>query len=138
MPLISTWRWLLTALVTGTILASTGGNSVSSEPIRVEVWIGGDDGLTLRLRDALEFAFRSSVDFTLSSGKKPGTLVVTIPANVDWKKIGRRTQVLYSAHFTSVDGKAAGNRSGSCWADALDKCADHIVGDAKNAARKLQ
>jgi len=99
----------------------------------VEVWGGGDDALTVKLRDALEEAFRSSADFHLSSGKKPGTLVITLPSNIGWKQVGGRTQVLYTADFAS-DGQNLGGSKGSCWDDALPKCAAQIVKDAKNAA----
>lgn len=101
----------------------------------VEVWGGGDDALTARLRNALEDAFRSSADFHLSSGKKPGTLVITLPSNVEWKQVGGRTQVLYTAEFAS-DGQNLGGSKGSCWDDALAKCAAQIVKDAKSAARQ--
>lgn len=100
----------------------------------VEVWGGADDGLTIRLRDALKDAFRSSTDFHLSSGNKPGTLVITLPSNVEWKQVGGRTQVLYTAEFAS-DGQNLGGSKGSCWDDALAKCAAQIVKDAKIAAR---
>ncbi len=100
----------------------------------VEVWGGADDGLTIRLRDALKDAFRSSTDFHLSSGNKPGTLVITLPSNVGWKPVGGRTQVLYTAEFAS-DGQNLGPSKGSCWDDALAKCAAQIVKDAKIAAR---
>jgi hypothetical protein len=48
-------------------------------------------------------AFNSSPDFELSSGDRPGSLVVTIPTNVDWKEIGKRTRVMYKVEFTSTE-----------------------------------
>jgi hypothetical protein len=100
----------------------------------VEVWGGGDDELTARLRDALKDAFRSSADFHLSSGTKPGTLVITLPSNVGSKPVGGRTQVLYTAKLAS-DGQNLGESTGSCWDDAVAKCAAQIVKDAKSAIR---
>jgi len=97
----------------------------------------GDDGFTQKLRDTLENAFKSSPDFSLSSGKKPGTLVVTIPTNVGWKQVGKRMQVLYTVEFASVDNQNIGTNTGSCWDDMLSKCAAQIVKDAKIAARKI-
>jgi hypothetical protein len=91
----------------------------------------------MRLKDALESAFKSSSDFTLSSGKKPGTLVVLIPSHVKWNQIGTRTQVLSSVEFASTDNENIGVSTGSCWDDALAKCAAQIVKDAKIAARKI-
>ena len=74
-------------------------DAASAKPTPVEVWSGGDDRLTLQFRDALESAFASSPNFTSSSGKTQGTLVVTIPTHIAWKRIGRRIQVLYRAEF---------------------------------------
>jgi hypothetical protein len=50
----------------------------SAKRTLVEFWHVGDDGLSQRLRDEVESAFQRSSDFTSSSGKKPGTLVVYI------------------------------------------------------------
>ena len=100
----------------------------------VEVWCVGDDRLTVKLRDTLENAFKSSSDFRLSAGKKPGTLTVTIPSNVGWKLVGKRTQVFYTVEFASADSQHLGSSAGSCWEDALLKCASKIVKDAKTAA----
>lgn len=114
-------------------------NSVSGEvrKVPVEVWCGGDDGLTQKLRDALEKRFEASSEFQLSSGKKPGTLLVTIPTNVPWKQVGGRTRVVYSVDFTAVDGLTLGRSRGECWDSDVGKCAERIVGEAKTAARKL-
>jgi len=117
------------------LLVSLNARAKTSEKTLVEVWSGGDDGLTLRLRDALESAFKSSQEFSLSSGKTPGTLVVTIPTHVDWKKMGRRTQVFYTVEFASIDHQNITTSTGSCWDDRLAKCADQIVKDAKMATR---
>jgi hypothetical protein len=79
---------LFSAMVTCVMNASDGN------PIPVEVWRGGDDGLTLTLADAFENAFTASPYFILSSGRKKGTLVVRIPTHVGWRQIGKRTRVL--------------------------------------------
>jgi len=113
-------------------------DAASAKPTPVEVWSGGDDGLTLRLRGALVAALRSSPSFRLSSGKKPRTLVVTIPTHLKWKQIGGRTQVLYTVQFASTDEQNIGASTGSCWDDALAKCAAHIVKDTKSAAGKIR
>jgi hypothetical protein len=112
--------------------------AVAVEPTLVDLWCGGDDVLTLRLRDALEGAFESSPDFRLSSGKEAEKLVVTIPTHVGWKQLGRRTRVLYTIDFSSVDNQKLGTSTGSCWDDAFAKCAARIVKDAKIAARKIR
>jgi hypothetical protein len=102
-----------------------------------EVWTGGDDGLTQQLRDAVERKFKSSSDFVSSSGKKPGTLIVTIPTHVAWTQHGTRTHVRYRVEFSSSDGVGIGKSSGSCWDDNFSVCAAQIYGGAQKAAHKL-
>jgi hypothetical protein len=131
-------RRLLPAIIAvSLVLAVCAAKADGAKPTLVEVWCVGDDGLTQRLRDTLENALKSSPDFSLSSGKKPGTLVVTIPTNVGWKQVGKRMLVLYTVEFASVDDQNIGTSTGSCWDDALSKCAAQIVKDAKIAARKI-
>ena len=112
--------------------------TVRSKPRPIEVWRTGDDALTSRLRDALEDALASH-DFALSSGKKPGTLIVMIPTHVKWKPTkGGRTEVYYTVEFSSVDTGTVDRSSGSCWDDSLSACAARIVKDAKVASRKIR
>jgi hypothetical protein len=123
---------ILAVSLAGCVIATA-----SVRPTLVEVWRGGDDALTQKLTEALESAFQSSPNFTLSSGKKPGTLVVTIPTHVGWKQIGRRTQVSYKVEFASADNQKIGAGKGSCWDDTLAKCVSKIVRDAEGAARRI-
>lgn len=109
----------------------------TAKPTPVEVWTGGDDGLTQQLRDEIENKFKSSSDFVLSSGKKAGTLIVTIPTHVGWTTKGARTHLRYSVEFSSGDGMALGKSSGPCWEDNLTECAAQTYREAKKAARKL-
>lgn len=130
-----TFAWL--TLSCSLLLWLTLGLSASPKVTLVEVWCVGDDGLTTKLRDTLENRFKSSPDFHLSFGKKPGTLIVTIPTNVGWKLVDGRTQVLYTVEFASVENQHLGTREGSCWEDALSECANEIIKAAKNAAHKI-
>lgn len=123
----------MAALITVAML----GVDASAPPTLIEVWRGGDDALTQQLADALESAFRASPNFSLSSGKKPGTLVITVP-HAGWKEIGQRLQVSYAVEFTSTDDRKLGRSAGWCWEDALKTCAAHIVNDSKTAARKAR
>lgn len=129
----------LSVIIAVSLVVGWESASAQAPPTLVEVWCVGDDGLTHGLRDALENAFKSSSDFQLSSGKKPGTLVVTIPTNVVWKQAkqaDRRTKVLYRVEFASADDKTISKSAGSCWDDALMKCADRIVKEARTASGK--
>ena len=99
----------------------------------VEVWCGGDDMLTQGVCHALENAFEATADFVPSHGKKEGTLVVTIPTNVDWRKSGKRKQVFYTVEFTTADEKMLRTRKGKCWNDDFARCANKIVKQARIA-----
>lgn len=127
--------WLI-----GASLIPTGGviDAAPANATPVEVWSGGDDGLTQRLRDALEHAFQSSPHFVLSSGKQSDALIVTIPTHVGWRDAGGRTQVTYTVTFASTDERNLGTSKGSCWDDALARCTAHILRDAEIAAHKMR
>jgi hypothetical protein len=110
----------------------------------VEVWTGSDDGLTQRLRQEIENKLKVSSDFVLSSGKRPGTLVITMPTHVAWKQMGTRTRLHYSMEFASADGSPLGKSEGSCWEDDMAACAAQIsvvsekcVGRSGSACRTL-
>ena len=133
----SLWMRLSAIITVSLFVAAYAMETGSAKPTLVEVWSGGDDGLTQGLKVAIEDAFKSSPDFTLSSGKKPGALVVTIPTHVRWKQVGRRTKVFYTVEFASTDDHTLGASKGACWDDKLSKCATQIVKDAKTAARKI-
>jgi hypothetical protein len=118
--------------------ATCGADSVSAKPTLVEFWHTGDDGLSQRLAEKVESAFKRSHDFMLSSGKKPGTLVVTIPTNVEWKQVGKRTRVLYRVEFSAVDNKTTSKAAGFCWDDNLQECAAQVLRNAKIAAHTVR
>src|SRR5690349_13993682 len=116
-------------LVGLTLFLSSAPLSASKKPIPIEVWSGGDDGLTQRFKDALERTFESSSEFALSTGKKPGTLVATIPTHVQWMKQGSRTQIRYKVQFTSIDESRLGDSKGRCWEDELSNCTAQVYRD---------
>jgi len=104
----------------------------------VELWCVGDDGFSRRLRQAFFDAFESSPDFYLQEENKPGNLIVTIPENVGWKEVGKRTKITYIVEFSTSDERVFMTRKGWCWHEEYAKCANQILKDAKVAARKLR
>ena len=134
MSLIPKSRVVAVALVA---LAACATSPTSAKTTLVEVWRGGDDGLTSRFADALEATLRGAPEFSLSSGKVPGTLVVTIPTNLTWRQVGERTEVTYSVEFTGVPAQPLGSSRGSCLEDRLQDCAAHVLKDARAAKLKL-
>jgi hypothetical protein len=133
----SVWASLVVTIAAFLLLSARADCLSFDQPTLVEVWKGGDDGLTNRLADALEIAFRASPNFKLSFGKNEGTLVVTIPTNLEWKQIAGRTKALFAIEFSSTDGRPLGRSQGSCWDNELQKCASQVVRDAKVAALRI-
>jgi hypothetical protein len=121
------------------VAAVIGGciGSPTASAVPLEVWRSGDDRLTVGLSEKLEEVLGSSPSFTMSFGK-PGTLVVTIPRNVDWKKVADRTQVFYSVVFSTVAGHQRGSSSGSCWDDNFAECAEQILKKSEAAAEEIK
>jgi len=55
----------------------------------VELWCTGDDDLSQRMCHAFFTAFfEATPDFDLQDENKPGNLIISIPENVGWKKLG--------------------------------------------------
>lgn len=133
------WIGLLLTLVAVPVAVNCSQQqSLSLVAKPVEVWRTGDDALTSRLRDAIENALGASSDFTLSHGRKPGTLLVTIPTHVKSKAAkGGQTRVFYNVEFSSIDTRIIGRSSGACWDDSLSSCAAQVVKDAKLAAQRI-
>ena len=103
----------------------------------VELWCTGDDLLSQRMCQAFFAAFESSPDFDLQEENKPGNLIVTIPQNVGWREVGKRTKISYVVEFSTSDDRVFMTRKGSCWHEDYKKCANQILKEAKVAARKL-
>src|ERR1700722_88689 len=86
------------------------------EPIPVELWRNGDDGLTIKFSETIEATFAASKDFVMSSGKKgTATVIVTIPTNVRWKRIGNRNEIFYTVQMTRGSSAQKDVETGSCW-----------------------
>ena len=132
-------RMIVTTMVLAGVLAAScaGTPPHASNPTPVEIWRSGDDGLTVRFEEAVDAAFEASPLFSKSSGKQTGTLIVTIPSNVDWEPIGERVRVSFKVAFTDTAGRNLGTNAGSCWEDELSTCANEVVGRAEDAARSL-
>ena len=108
--------------------------------MRIELLCGGDDGLTVRFRDALEAAFRDTSGFTLAIGNEPRTprtLVVTIVNHLTWESVGNNTQVSYTIMFEGPGAQPLGTSVGSCLEDDLSSCVLRAVTDTKRAAKQV-
>jgi hypothetical protein len=125
-----------TVLILGSLFAAGCARPVSNGSVTpVEVWRGGDDGFTARLADAIEAAFRVSPAFSMSYGKKPGTLIVTIPTNVAFEETGARVQIFFDVNYTNATDRLLGSASGTCWENELSTCAAEVVKRAEGILR---
>ena len=128
-------RRLWIAFAFAVILCKTG--VAANCPTPVEVWSGGADVSTQKLRDALESAFDRSPDFSLSSGGKVGTLVALIPPHVELRRRFWRLRIIYTVEFSTRDKQSIGVSRGSCWEASVAKCAKKVLEDAKTVATKI-
>jgi len=103
----------------------------------VELWCTGDDLYSQWMCKAFFAAFESSPDFNLQEENKLGNLIVTIPENVGWKEVGKRTKITYVVEFSTSDERVFMRRKGWCWHQEYAKCANQILKEARVAARKL-
>jgi len=104
----------------------------------VQVWCGGDDNLTQGVCRTLYTEFASNPQFVVSEDEqRPGTLIVRIPTNVNWKDRGKKTRVFYTVEFKSSDDKKLDAMNGECWENEFKECASQIVRKAKRVTRKL-
>jgi len=103
----------------------------------LELWCIGDDVFSKGMCQAFFAAFESSPDFNLQEKNKLGNLIITIPENVGWKEVGKRTKVTYVVEFSTSDERVFMIRKGWCWHEEYAKCASLILKEAKVAARKL-
>ena len=102
----------------------------------IVVLCNGDDGLTLRLRDASERAFNETTDLPLASRHRDAVYKVMIPTNVDWRQIGSRTKVLYTIEVLTMNDKKIGTFKGSCWDAKIGDCGTQIVDSTRRVLAK--
>jgi hypothetical protein len=98
----------------------------------VEVWTGGGDALTLRLRDELERTFKQTADLPLAT-KGTAVYKILIPTHVGWEQVGNKTKILYTIKVLRMNNAEVGSFKGTCWDSALGPCATQIL----NRAREL-
>jgi hypothetical protein len=103
---------------------------------RVELWIGGDDGLTQRFADALKAELQRSADFT--STKVANTafdVKMLIPSHVKWAKTERGVTVFPVVIFIGADGRFLEASTPECMEASLNVCAGRVLSDARVALR---
>jgi len=118
---------LALALSIGSLATEERESQGGSAPVPVEVWTGGDDGLTQRFAVAVEEEFRTSQHFVLvNHGSTGGALKVVVPGHVGWRDFGSRTRVTYGLELER-QGRRTKLRGGACWESDMQRCARQIV-----------
>ena len=113
--------------------ATDAAIDVPDQPVLVEFWTGGDDGLTQRLAVEVRSELEQSPAFRLAGAHTPGALVVRIPTHVGWRRFDRRTRVTYQLEIDRA-GRRLTRRSGNCWESDLALCARQIIRSIRRAA----
>jgi hypothetical protein len=94
-------------------------------PIRFEVWRAGDDGLTVRVGEAIEATLGSSPRFVASRGQVQGTLFIYVEPAA-WRGEPGRMHVSGNV-FLSSTPDSSGLRIGiSCREERLTDCAREV------------
>ena len=114
---------------------ATDPAQIAQDRIPVEVWTGGDDGLTQRLADSVRSEFKQSARYAEALPSTANTLRVTIPTHAGSEKVGGRTRVNYTVVFDRAE-RRIGATSGVCWSDELSACARLVLEQATAAVAR--
>jgi hypothetical protein len=106
-------------------------------PVRVEVWHVGDDGLTLKVSESIESAFRGTPTFSLAPADE-GEMIVTIPTNVRWKRSKAGVRIMSEVEFRTRKRVLLRRVSISCTESKVSVCAAQTVEVARNLASALR
>jgi hypothetical protein len=122
-------RPLLLSLLLLSAPALAAASSALEGPARPLVEIGDApaDDVTTRLKTALADAFMNSETLELSTGQKPGTIVVSFPQPVEAREHMGRTEYLFRVELKGVNGRLFERGSGNCWSDELKRCVSYVV-----------
>ena len=127
----------VTAVLSAAVLSFACAKTVHpGAPRPVQVWRGGDDGLTMRFAAALEEAFKASPLFG-GQAEESRTLVATIPTNLRWRDVGGRTRFGYHVVFSDHAKRRVGESRGVCWEDRVSECAARVRTDAERISAQL-
>lgn len=120
---------LIVALLAGTLAFA------QEKDLRlVEITASPEDEATARVKNGLVEALTASRELTLSTGQKPGTLMISFPKPVEVRAHMGRTEYLYRVEFRAVNGRLFEGGTGSCWSDEIARCVFNVVRTASRVA----
>ena len=101
--------------------------------IPVALWRSGDDGLSLRVSEAIEMAFAASPAFSLQPDAE---ITILAPStNVRWKGVDGRLRITF-AYEIDRQGRKIAYGHGHCSERKLTDCADVVLRAARKSVRK--
>jgi len=104
----------------------------------VEVYRGGDDGLTVRFCDAVEVAVKGSVVFSAVTVHTPEAMRLTIETNLRPLESGDDPKSSYVTILETADGAPIGAFRGNCRPSEFRRCATRVVEKAEEAFLRRQ
>ncbi len=108
-------------------LAACVTNISAAAPIPIEVWRVGDDGLTVRLADALQNEVERNKQFVRATALDPQRIVIKINRNVAWASDGDRDSLQYDISVLKNDIVIADDIRGECLVDRLASCSKVVM-----------
>jgi len=105
-------------------------------PVPVEVWLGADVGLALRMRDKLEQVIPKRRDFRLA-GSGQGLFQIYINGNAD--EVSTHRYRLYVDFYRGLPGdrQKIGESRPVCLEHQMSQCASVVLVDARRMAARL-
>jgi len=127
------WRKTPAAVIVLLIaLASTslGAHPTALAPLRTQLYVVGDDGLTQRFADALDAALVSSPKFLLAPSGAQHDLRLLLAGNLYGHKSGREFVFYIVVVVTDSEEHFLGVHTSLCWESEMKVCAEKAVADA--------
>jgi hypothetical protein len=100
--------------------------SASRAPVPVILLVGGDDGLTLRLAEAIRREVQASSRYRLAPASQVAGIVVRIDENVTALRSGGTSHFRYSITFER-GGVVVGNSAGGCPELHMRRCSRRVL-----------
>ena len=97
----------------------------AAHSVFVDIRANGDDGLTQRLKDAIEGAFNACRGFSTRYSTATD-LAVRITSNVTWKRVGNRGEALFEVEYLAGEHRQKSIKV-FCWEDRLGQWAQQVL-----------
>lgn len=117
-------------------LAACSTPQTNAAPVPIEVWLGSDVGLALRMRDKLEKAVPRSREFILA-GSGEGLFQIYINGNAD--EVATNRYRLYVDFYRGLptNRQRIGESRPVCLEHQMSHCAAVVLADARRLAANL-